>query len=882
MEGTLLAHYKIVRKIGQGGMGVVYLAEDTKLGRMVALKLLAQELLTTPESVERFRIEARAAAALNHPNIATLYSVEEADGRLFLTMEYVEGQPMSAQVSPQGLEVNQFAQLFIPLADAFAHAHDKGIVHRDIKPENILITKEKTPKILDFGLARIARPAPGPQAASLPTASMHLTLKGTVMGTVAYMSPEQAEARPVDSRSDIFSLGVVMYELLAGRRPFHGDTPISVITNIIKEEPPPLASLRPHLPRDITRIIRRSMQKDLLQRFQSMRDLRNDLEEARAELGSGAVAGTPVGAGRQRRWGLLAGVALAAALTAGGLVYLRSRESPGAGPALAELVRLTTLPGLEDEPSWSPDGRSVVYSADEGGRLGIWMRQIAGERAIRLGNPDVDEAQPAWSPDGGQIAFVSTRDRGGSIGLIGGVGDIALYLPGQNGDLFVRPALGGAARRVAEHAYDPSWSPDGKSLAFRSIRDGSWRIWTATVEEGRAAPVRGVEPPAHGPAWSPDGRFLAYFGAVRFTSGWDLYVVPAAGGAPVKLSDPPSPVALRPSWSPDGRSIIFSSNRGGSLNLWRVPFRADPPGAASPLERVTTGIGEDVNPIFSPDGSSLAYASVHTAPDIWRIDEASAQLSRLTAETSSENHPRLSPDGRKLSFSSNRSGRLEVWTMDLQTKEITQLSRGGGTFSAWSPNGQTLAYATPQGLRLLDLKSSQVRTVAADLSIEYPTFSPDGRTVSFEGQKDQLARLYRVPAAGGEATAIATPEGLPGNPSWSLEGKTIFYHLGRADERNVWAVDLDSGQSRQITVGKADNAHPHASSDGRSVLFLRNHKELYRVPARGGEPKLIYAFKGHNQTVDFPSWTRDGRAIVISLVEKTGDIFVLRWRSGKQ
>ncbi len=876
MEGGLLSHYRIIRELGHGGMGVVYLAEDTKLGRLVALKVLADHLTGSPESLERFRTEARAAAALNHPNIATLYSVEEAGEKTFLTMEYVDGQPLAALLASGGLELNRFFQWFTALADAFAHAHEKGIVHRDIKPENILLTRDQAPKILDFGLARIDRPSLAPAGEMAPTVSVHLTLKGTVMGTVAYMSPEQAAGRPLDSRSDIFSLGIVMYEALSGKRPFQGDTALATLSSIIKDEPPAIAAARPQLPRDVVRILRRSLQKDLRERYQSMLDLRNDLADAKGDWSSGAVEASAAAAARPgRRTALVVAVAgLALVAAAAAFFVLRNRPAPPGATAAGELVRLTSLPGLEDDPTWSPDGRSIAYSSEEAGHQGIWMRQIAGERGIPLGNAEVDEAQPAWSPDGNYIAFVSTRDRGGRFGgMVGIGGNVGVFsmLPGQNGDLFVMPALGGTARKIAENAYDPSWSPDGKSLAFRSIRDGSWRIWTVRLEDGRAAAVPGIEPPAVSPSWSPDGRWLVYMGGRGLQ--WDLYVTPPGGGTPSRLVEDSASLPLRPVWAADGASVVFSSNRGGPRNLWRLRLRGDPPRAAGHPERITTGVGEDVSPSVSRDGSALAYSTVRMGMDVWKLDLASGQMSRLTSETTREDQPQISPDGRQLLFNSDRSGRSELWTMNFETRQLTLVGPGLSGSGAWSPDGRAVASGSEQGLRILDLKSNQTITIAPELATAYPSFSRDGQWVCFQGLKGQRARLYRAPAGGGPATEIPTGEGLPNDPSWSPDGKTIYYRLGTVEGRNIFAVDLDTGQSRPITTGQVDNAHPNVSPDGRTLLFLRDHRELYTVPVQGGQPKLVQAFR---QPVDFPSWTPDGRAVIFTLTEKTGDLFVLR------
>ncbi len=876
MEGKSLSHYRIIRKLGGGGMGEVYLAEDTKLGRQVAIKLLAAELTRSPENVERFRIEAKAAASLNHPNIATVYSVEEVEGRMFIVMEYVEGQSLGKVIPSGGMALKEFFRLAIPLADALAKAHEKGVMHRDVKPGNVIVTPESVPKVLDFGLARIQRPAEKAADLAEPTRSLELTRKGTVIGTVAYMSPEQAEGKPVDSRTDIFSFGVVIYEMLTGRRPFEGDTSARLMSSILKDEPPSVTSLKPEIPREVARVINRCLGKDVRQRYQSMLDVLHALEETKTEMDSATVAVQLAAAQRKRSplaMILVAAVAVAA-VTAAVFFYLKTRRSGAEPLGTPEVVRLTTQPGLEDEASWSPDGRSIVYTSDEGGRLGIWMRQVTGERGLPIGSPNADEAEPAWSPDGTQVAFVSSRNRGGRFGIVlGGSRTISFYLHGQNGDLFVMPALGGSAKKVADDAYDPSWSPDGKSLAFRSNRDGDWRIWTVNLDDGRAAPVQGIVPRAFLPAWSPDGRWLAYI------SQSNLFVIAAAGGTPVALTKDSGAIAFRPNWWRDGRSIIYSSSRSGPVNLWRVPFRENPPGPARPPERITTGVGEDLNATVSPDGT-ITYTTVHSAADIYRFDLASRQLSRVTSETSVEDYPRISPDGGRMLFMSNRSGRSELWVMDLKSKELTQLSQGGGDQGIWSPDGRTVVYRGRGHLQALTLPGGQAKPLTS-VAINYPAMSPDGRYVSAHGSEGGRSHFYRVSLNDGAATKIASFEGNLGTSSWAADGKSIFYQLDRPGRRDIWAVDVSSGQSRQVTDGAPEDSHPDVSPDARSVLFVRNHTDLYVAPAKGGAPKLLYASKGRNQWIDNPSWTPDGRGVVFSLAEKTGDLFVLRFGGRK-
>ncbi|MBI3666902.1 MAG: PD40 domain-containing protein [Acidobacteria bacterium] len=293
--------------------------------------------------------------------------------------------------------------------------------------------------------------------------------------------------------------------------------------------------------------------------------------------------------------------------------------------------------------------------------------------------------------------------------------------------------------------------------------------------------------------------------------------------------------------------------------------------------------GDDINPSASPDGSKLAYTSVHRATDIWKLDVPTLQLSQLTSETSTEKYPRVSPDGRKMLFYSDRSGRYEIWMMDLRTKELAQVSQGNAEGdAAWAPDGRSVAYSESRRLRVLDLKSRRLHTLGPDLHLGAPSFSPDGRSVcsiavDMDSRDGKQLQIYRMPVGGGEATAVPTPEGAPFSCLWSLDGAAIYYDLFilNGTQRHIWAVNLASGRSRQITTGEDDNADPALSPDGRNLLFLRDHRQLFVMPAKGGEPRLLYSFKS-NQIAENPAWTPDGRGIVFSMSEKTGDIFVLQ------
>jgi serine/threonine protein kinase len=404
MIGRTLSHYRILQKLGSGGMGDVYLARDTELDRDIALKVLPPDLAASEERRARFKREAKAVAALNHPHIVTVHSVEEADGVHFITMELVRGKTLSEVIPKKGLSLAKFLEIANPLADAVSAAHEKGVLHRDLKPDNLMLGDDGRLKILDFGLAKLKPEAGIGGMTDLPTKSR--TEEGRIVGTVAYMSPEQAEGKTLDTRSDIFSLGIVLYEMATGERPFQGETAASVLSSILKDTPKSVTELNPALPSILGRIVRRCLVKDQEHRYQTAKDLRNELQELKREADSGEL---PEGAASRKpapsRWVYLVAAGL---LTAGLSLYLLQRSPQKMSSPTPTFTRLTSGGGVESFPSLSPDGVSVVYVSEASGNRDIYLQRVGGQKAINLTEDSpADDTQPAFSPDGHRIAFRS-------------------------------------------------------------------------------------------------------------------------------------------------------------------------------------------------------------------------------------------------------------------------------------------------------------------------------------------------------------------------------------------------------------------------------------------------------------------------------------------
>lgn len=557
-------------------MGDVYVAEDTKLSREVALKVLPPEV-ASDERRKRFEREAKAVAALNHPNIVHVYSVEEAEGIHFITMELVRGKNLSVLLPDRGFSLKEFFEIAIPLADAVAAAHQAGITHRDLKPDNVMLNEQGGVKILDFGLAK---PAPAfVTDADSKAPSEALTRAGSILGTVHYMSPEQAEGKTLDHRTDLFSLGIILYEMAAGERPFKGDTAASVLSSILRDTPPLITEVNPGLTRDLGKIIKRCLVKDLEYRYHSAKDLRNDLMEAKQEVESGEVVVGVVSHRAKPTWWpkalWLAGAVMGLFIIAWMIGVLpTSIEKPPrpAAPLLVNPVMVTSAVGVEDYPAWSPDGETLAYSGAQnaslfGGNWDIWVSRVHSEQPLNRTSDHIGEDWfPSWSPDGSQIAFISSRGDGG---------------------VFVMPALAGMPRKVTSAAgviaNPPQWSPDGAELAYVVFEDERFFVEILSMSSGasKRVPFETTEG-VFDLAWSPDGRFFAFVRArARAVQVTQLAMLRVDDGRELAITDGQSNV-WSPSWSADGRTLYFVSNRGGTMDLWLQSLNEDraPAGAS--------------------------------------------------------------------------------------------------------------------------------------------------------------------------------------------------------------------------------------------------------------------------------------------------------------
>ncbi len=899
MIGQTLSHFKIIAKLGEGGMGEVYRAEDTKLGREEAIKVLPAALTEDPERLARFEREARVLASLNHPNIAAIYEVgvaprsaeegEAAPSNVhFLAMELAEGEDLAARLTRGPIGLDAAIPIAHQVASALEAAHERGIVHRDLKPANVMVGVEgpsgPTVKVLDFGLAKAwdGESRSDTDLSLSPTLTAQMTQAGVILGTASYMSPEQARGQAVDRRADIWAFGVMFLEIVTGKRTFEGETTTDVLAAVLRADPD-FSGVAESVPRRLLWLLRRCLEKDPQRRLRDIGEARillDDLLHGTGEATEEEIVAvpTPSGAAARRPWRWVAGLIL----VIGALSFFLGRTTAPPAPVTFGsalhpfLVRkLTFHPGLQHEPAVSPDGNYVAYSSNEGHNLDIVVLPLAGGSHTPVVTHPADDAQPAWSPDGTQLAFTSARDHGGRLSVMTGTGRLTQFIFSVGGDIFLVPALGGAPVKLIENGAHPAWSADGSQIAFESDRSGYWNIWTVPSRGG--APTQLTDDPVHDfqPAFSPDGRWLVY-GSLE-----GLAVIPAAGGKPIRLTDRATGGA-GPAWSPDGKSITFSVFRGGRQNLWRLSFDPDTGRSSGVMERVSLGEGDDVEAAYGPDADTIAYATVRFVPDIWELDPSTGEARQVTNLSSHDDYPHLGPDGETLLIQSTRGGEEAIWACDRSGESMRKITPDGvvAREPRWSPDGTSLVYqhfnAETGGSQLIIQRPGELtgHPIEAGVSLIFPVWSPDGRRLA---ASEGLTDIFVVDVETGESVKLTDSTVEYGFPTWSADGEWLAYNRRGKTGREVWLMRSDGSEARRLSnETTVDLSHPQWSpTNADHILVVVDHENLGILSATSGELTPLTDYDDSTIVVDYPAWSVDGTLIHYSLARRRGDVYLM-------
>jgi Tol biopolymer transport system component len=791
--GERLGPYRIDAFLGAGGMGEVYSATDIRLARSVAVKLLPRQFVRDDQALTRFRREARAASALNHPHICTLHDIGEREGQPFLVMELLEGQSLKERLASGPLPVAEVLALSVQIADALEAAHSKGIIHRDIKPANIFITRRGDAKVLDFGLAKLL-PEPtqaqddvahgGTRAGGEATAST----PGRAMGTAAYMSPEQARGEVVDARTDLFSLGVTLYEMSTGEKAFWGETPSRLLEATFKSTPTFRRELGPPLPTEFQRIILKSLEKERTARYQKASELRSDLERLRSAP--------------SRAFRVSVAVALTFAIVAASWLLLRpARSSPE-----PRVRSLTSFPGIEQFPVFSPDGQDLAFSwnGERQDRFDLYRMPINGGSVRRLTNDSGVECHPAWSPDGRSVAFF-------------------LCSPGTNDgmrqsttEVWVLELTSRKKRRIGS-VYTPknpgssqiAWTSDSRRLIVedKASMTDSFGLFSLDVESGerrRLTSPPWEAPGDRSPALSPDGRTLAFVRVSAFgISNIHLMALGLEGfpaSEPRRLTREKADIT-EVVWTGDGREIVYAADREGIRRLWRVSAFGNQAARAVPVPQIGSHLA------LSPQGH-LAFTEGYADDDIWRLDltDPTDRTGRsLIGTNRPDQNPDISPDGLRIVYDSGAAGDSQIWVCDrngLNARQVTSMGHPAGT----------------------------------------PRWSPDGRHIAFDCLVDGNSDIYVINVREGKPRRLTRDPSSENVPSWSHDGRWVYFSSDRGGGWQVWKVPFGEGPQVQITTGGGFGGFE--TTDRGFFYYAKTptrESSLWRVPVRGGKEIEIFS-----------------------------------------
>jgi serine/threonine protein kinase len=815
MIGQALGHYRIESKLGEGGMGVVYRAFDTHLERPVAIKILRPDTSSSPERRRRFFQEAKAASALNHPNIIHIYDISSSGGTDYIAMEFVAGKTLDQLIGKGGLPLKDTLKYSIQVADALARAHAAGIVHRDLKPANIIVADDGRVKLLDFGLAKLTEAPIDSEATTATVQQGPQTEEGAIVGTVAYMSPEQAEGRKIDARSDIFSFGSLLYEMVTGRRAFEGPSKLSTLTAILHKEPQPLADLTPNLPSELEKIISRCLRKDPDRRAQNIVDIKLALEELKEDSLSGklstpSVSVEPAGAPPPRRRPVvLAGVA---AWLLAGAAFLWWKHTPSV-PAGTDWVQITNFSDSVSQPALSPDGRMLAFIRGPSTFVGpgqVYVKLLPSGEPVQLTHDDMHKMSPAFSPDGSRIAYTATKS--------------------GTWETWVVSALGGEPRPWLPNASGLVWV-DQSRLLFSEVKDGFLHMAIVTSEESRAGSRDLYLPPhergmGHRSYMSPDRKSLLVVEMNESGAFGPCRLVPLEGLSPAKPVGPPGAACTFAAWSPDGKWMYFSASGGGAFHIWRQRFPNGSP------EQITSGPTEEEGLAMAADGRSVLTAAGAKQSSVWVHDSRGDRQISLEGKAF---QPKFTPDGTRLCYRVQTGNQSELWVADLASNRTESVLPG------------------------LAVAASPVQ--AAFWSAGYDISSDGRELVFFSADSNGKFRLWLAPLE-----RSSPPRQIPNvegeQPLFGSKGE-IFFRKVEGTTAFLYRVLQDGTGLRKIMdlpVVDVFSAYP----DRKWLLLGVMRQGQVILPVEGGAP-----FPTRLQPPIWMRWTGDGRHVFVSGVNNT-------------
>ncbi len=852
--GRQLGHYRILALLGAGGMGEVYRARDTRLDREVAVKVLPAHLAQDPEALLRFEREAKAVAALSHPNILAIHDFGTDQGVRFAVMELLEGETLRGRLTRSAFAWREAAEVGAAVAEGLVAAHARGIIHRDLKPGNIFLTTDGQVKILDFGIARV-QPKVTAAVDSAATTLPAPTTPGTVIGTVGYMSPEQVRGEKAEAPSDIFAFGCVLYEMVTGRRAFARRTAAETIAAILTEDPPAPAATGQDLPPELDRLILRCLEKQPEDRFQSARDPALALKAILSGSGTAQTSKERAGIGfsvaRPAQW---IAVALIAVLAITILWWQPWKRGSLSVPPQQRLI--STFPGSHRDASFSPDGSMIAFVNEAGGVPQVWIKNLAQGDPLQITFGDLPAHRPRWSPRNDQIVFSRGRE--------------------WFQDIWSAPPLGGALRKIIEGGRNPNWSWDGTRLVYEKNDE----VWTARADGSDQRKVEGVPPVnflmiERMPAFSPDGSLIAFFQCTNGPIG-DIWVIPSAGGQPRQLTFDDHRGGT-PAWTPDGRFIVFSSLRSGSRTLWKIAHTGGRP------EPVLQGAGEDTDPEISRDGTKLIYTNTRNSFVLTLWNPATNQTRELREARYDIVCPVFSPQGDKISFfAAVDEGDGHIFTINTDGSNLTQVTRGKGERNLlphWSPDGEALFFYQVRptvSFRKISLSGGPSAVIAPDwfFGVHFlAQVDPTGKRIVYTKMErgSGVATIIREIETGRET--VFAPILL--QVKWSKDGQSLIGTDLSANPRSgdilICPVEA-GGECRKVVTRGFGSLWP---GDESRIYFLRYGKT-------GGYMDMgVWSCSRDGQDEKLIGELRMGPLDQFYSVSPKGEIVYVRFNQGK-